>query len=122
MEQKTILVIDDDRNNIKAVKEVLEKAGYRTLEAYTAQEGLDKIKEKTPDLILLDLVLPDESGFRAAHQIKQLPQTKDTPIIAISLKKEELDKHIAAKSGIVDYVEKPIDFHRLLFIIADLIH
>ena len=121
MDQKVILIIDDDRNNVQAVRGILEKAGYAVLAGYTVEEGLRKIEEKTPDLILLDLVLPDESGFRAAHRIKEIPKTKDTPIIAISLKTEAIDKHVAVKSGIVDYIEKPIDFHRLLFSIADLL-
>jgi DNA-binding response OmpR family regulator len=121
MDQKAILIIDDDRNNATVLKELLEKEGFFVFTAYDSAEGLQKIQGHTPDLILLDLVLPDESGFRTAHLIKATPATKDTPIIAISLKTEEIDKHIAAKSGIVDYLEKPLDFHKLIFKIRDLL-
>jgi len=118
---KKILVIDDDYNIAKKSKEELVKAGYLVILAYSAKEGMEKLKSEKPDLVLLDLVLPDESGFKVAQDIKALPEFVDTPIIAASLKHEEVDKHIAAKSGITVYVEKPIDYARLLFDIQDVL-
>lgn len=114
-----ILIIDDDYNIVKKSKEELLKAGFSVVVAYSAKEGIEKVKEEKPDCILLDLVLPDESGFKVAQDIRSLPEFKDIPIIATSLKHEEVDKHIAAKSGITVYVEKPIDYQRLLFDIKD---
>ena len=118
---KKILIIDDDYNIAKENKEKLLKAGYEIVVAYSAKEGLEKLKAEKPDCVLLDLVLPDESGFKVAQDIKSLPDFIDIPIIAISLKHEEIDKHIAAKSGITVYVEKPIDYQRLLFDIKDVL-
>lgn len=118
---KKILVIDDDYNIAKKSKEELVKAGYLVILAYSAKEGMEKLKAEKPDLVLLDLVLPDESGFKVAQEIKSLPEFVNTPIIAASLKHEEVDKHIAAKSGITVYVEKPIDYTRLLFDIQDVL-
>ncbi|MEI6831078.1 MAG: response regulator [Candidatus Omnitrophota bacterium] len=118
---KKILIIDDDYNTVKKTKEELLKAGYTVVVAYSAKEGIEKVKEEAPDCILLDLVLPDESGFKVAQDIRSLPEFKDTPIIATSLKHEEVDKHIAAKSGITVYIEKPIDYQRLLFNIKDVL-
>ena len=118
---KKILIIDDDYNIAKENKERLLKAGYEIIVAYSAKEGLEKLKTERPDCVLLDLVLPDESGFKVAQDIKSLPEFIDIPIIAISLKHEEIDKHIAAKSGITVYVEKPIDYQRLLFDIKDVL-
>jgi two-component system response regulator VicR len=118
---KKILIIDDDYNIAKENKEALLKAGYQVVTAYSGKEGVEKAKAEKPDCILLDLVLPDESGFKVAQDIKSLPEFIDTPIIAISLKHEEIDKHIAAKSGITVYVEKPIDYQRLLFDIKDVL-
>jgi DNA-binding response OmpR family regulator len=118
---KKILIIDDDYNIVKKTKEELLKAGYEIVLAYNAQEGMEMLKIEKPDCVLLDLVLPDESGFKVAHDIKNLPDFKDIPIIATSLKHEEVDKHIAAKSGITVYVEKPIDYQRLLFDIKDVL-
>ena len=116
-----ILVIDDDYNIAKKSREELSKAGYIVTIAYNAAEGMEKLKNEKPDCILLDLVLPDESGFKVAQDIRLLPEFTDTPIIATSLKHEEIDKHIAAKSGITVYVEKPIDYKRLLFDIKDVL-
>jgi len=118
---KKILVIDDDYNIAKKSKEELLKAGYTVVIAYSAKEGMEKLKAEKPDCVLLDLVLPDESGFKVAQDIKALPEFADIPIIAASLKHEEVDKHIAAKSGITVYVEKPIDYPRLLFDIKDVL-
>ena len=118
---KKIMIIDDDFNIVKKSKEELLKAGYTVVVAFSAKEGIIKLKEERPDCILLDLVLPDESGFKVAQDIKSLPEFTNTPIIATSLKHEEVDKHIAAKSGITVYVEKPIDYKRLLFDIKDVL-
>jgi len=118
---KKILVIDDDYNIVKESREELLKAGYSVTVAYSAKEGMEKLKAEKPDCILLDLVLPDESGFKVAQDIKFLPEFTNIPIIAASLKHEEVDKHIAAKSGITVYVEKPIDYSRLLFDIKDIL-
>jgi DNA-binding response OmpR family regulator len=118
---KKILVIDDDYNIAKKSKEELLRAGYKVVIAYSAKEGMEKLKSEIPDCILLDLVLPDESGFKVAQDIKALPEFANIPIIAASLKHDEVDKHIAAKSGITVYVEKPIDYARLLFDIKDVL-
>ena len=118
---KRILIIDDDYNTVKKSKEELLKAGYTVIVAYSAKEGIEKVTEEAPDCILLDLVLPDESGFKVAQDIRSFPKFKDTPIIATSLKHEEIDKHIAAKSGITVYIEKPINYQKLLFNIKDVL-
>jgi len=121
MGAKKIFIIDDDHNSVAALKEFLLVAGYEVNAAFDGKEGLEKIKIYLPDLILLDLVLPDQSGFRIAQEIRDMPEYANIPIIAISLKREEVDKHIAAKSGIADYIEKPIDYQKLLFSIKDIL-
>ncbi len=118
---KKILIIDDDYNIVKKSREELLKAGYTVIAAYSGKEGIEKLKAEKPDCVLLDLVLPDGSGFKVAQDIKALPEFKEIPIIAASLKHEEIDKHIAAKSGITVYVEKPIDYPRLLFDLKDIL-
>ena len=112
---KKILIIDDDYNGSKAIKEILKKEGFEVFYAYSGDEGLKKINETKPDLILLDLVLTDTSGFKIAQELKENPKYSDIAIIAISLKKEDIDKHVAMKVGIIDYLEKPIDAGKLIF-------
>jgi len=116
-----ILIIDDDYNIAKNSREELVKAGYEVVVAYSAKEGIEKLKIEKPDCVLLDLMLPDESGFKVAQDIKNLPEFINIPIIATSLKHEAIDKHIAAKSGITVYAEKPLDYQRLLFDIKDVL-
>jgi len=119
---KKILIVDDDYNGAKETKGALKKEGFEVIYAYSAEEGFNKLKESKPDLILLDLVLPDASGFKVAQEIKRNPAYADIPIIAISLKKEAIDKHIASKVGIIDYLEKPLDIDKLLFRIKDILN
>ena len=106
---------------IRKAKYALEEAGYDIWLAQDGANGLDKLKKFKPDLILLDLVLPDQSGFKVAQEIRSRDEYRHIPIVAISLKKEEVDKHVAAKSGIVEYIEKPIDIQRLLYCISDIL-
>ena len=122
MDKKKILIIDDDFTGAKAIKEALQKEGFIVFYAHNEKSGLEQLKEKQPDIILLDLVLPGESGFKIAQDIKADPQYAGIPIIAISLKREEIDKHIASLSGFLAYVEKPIDINRLLFTIKDILN
>lgn len=121
VDKKKIMVIDDDPNNIREIRDFLEPRGYLVVFAADGQSGIEKIKNLKPDLILLDLVLPGQSGFKIAQEICATPESKDIPIIAISLKREDIDKHIAAHSGIAEYVEKPIDYERLLYHIKDIL-
>lgn len=121
MEQYKILIIDDEPEMIRVARQALEELGYDVRLAHDGKNGIDKLKQFRPDVLLLDLVLPDSSGFRVAREIKSLKQFQYLPIIAISLKKEQLDKHIAAKIGITEYIEKPIDINKLLFCINDIL-
>jgi two-component system alkaline phosphatase synthesis response regulator PhoP len=119
-ENKKILVIDDDPETVDFIKNVLRQAGYEVYAASRGQDGMALLKKVKPELILLDLVLPDQSGFQVGQKIKSISRYKDIPIIAISLKKDDIDKHIAAKSGFLAYLEKPLTSAALLFQVADI--
>jgi len=119
--RKKILIIDDDPDIVKTTKGSLECEGYKVNTAYSGEEGLEKIKEDKPDLILLDLVLPGWSGSRTAREIRSRDEYKDIPIIVLSCKTEYLDKYVAVKSGAVAYIEKPYDMDRLFFCIRDIL-
>ena len=121
MSSGKILLIDDDQDIVQETQAILVKAGYSVCCANTSADAFKRLRSFLPDLILLDLVLPDESGFKIAQKLKDIPKCKNIPIIAISYKKDAVDKHIAAKSGIVQYLEKPLDKERLLFCIRDIL-
>ncbi len=116
-----VLLIDDDQDIVQETQETLVRAGYAVCCANSSFEAFKRLRSFLPDVILLDLVFPDESGFRIAQKIKAIERYKNIPIIAISFKKDAIDKHIAAKAGIVHYLEKPLDKERLLFCIRDIL-
>jgi DNA-binding response OmpR family regulator len=117
MSKIKILIIDDDPQTSRQARDFLKDDEYEILWVSSGKEGLKRLKIIKPDLILLDLVLPDFSGYKIAQELRLIPMCENIPIIAVSLKREDIDKHIALKSGIQEYVEKPIDFDRLTFLI-----
>lgn len=121
MGRKKILIIDDDPATAREVKKLTNRDEFEVFWVANGQDGLKRLTINKPDIILLDLVLPDQSGFKVAQQLKLLPRCSNIPIIAVSLKKEAIDKHVALKSGINEYVVKPIDFNRLTFLMRDIL-
>jgi len=120
-EKKKILIIDDDQSIVAVMRETLIACGYDVCAATDGNEGIEVLKKIHPQLVLLDLVLPDQSGFQVAHKIKSIDKYRDIPLIAISLKKDAIDKHVAAKSGFLAYLEKPIDMQILTFQVNDIL-
>ena len=109
---KTILIIDDDIHIGDMLKEVLEREGYGVLRAYSGTEALMLLSSKTPDLVLLDLMLPGLSGEEV------LPKIKNIPVIVVSAKIDVDNKVDLLLSGAVDYVTKPFNTKELLARIA----
>ena len=109
---KTILIIDDDMHIGNMLTEVLEREGYGVLRAYSGTEALMLLSTKTPDLILLDLMLPGLSGEEV------LPKIKNIPVIVVSAKIDVDNKVELLLGGAVDYVTKPFHTKELLARIA----
>jgi PAS domain S-box-containing protein len=80
----TVLVVDDDRPAVDLVQVILENEGFRVLKAYQGQEGVDVATREHPDVIILDLIMPEMSGVAVAHQLKQIPATRTIPIIVMT--------------------------------------
>lgn len=100
---KTIAIIDDDVYIGDLLEEVLHREGYKTLRAYSGTEALFLLKERKPDLILLDLMLPGLSGEEL------LPRIQGVPVIIVSAKTDVTDKVKLLLEGAVDYITKPFD-------------
>ncbi|MCF0144976.1 MAG: response regulator, partial [Eubacterium sp.] len=100
----TILIIEDDRAIRRLVKNAMMANGYSVLEAETAKDGVRQEEQKRPDLILLDLGLPDHDGIEVIRYIRK---RRITPIIIISARDRESDKVTALDMGADDYVTKP---------------
>ena len=104
----TILIVDDDAAIGDLEQEVLTRAGYAVVRAYSGTEALLAMKDRRPDLILLDLMLPGLSGEEL------LPQIRDIPVIVVSAKAEVSNKVDLLLAGAADYVTKPFDIRELL--------
>lgn len=103
---KRILVIDDEIGIVEFLEINLLKAGFLVEKAYSGQEALEKAKNKPPDLILMDLMLPDIDGFELCQAMRYITQS---PIIIITAKGEDTDKIIGLETGADDYVVKPFN-------------
>jgi DNA-binding response OmpR family regulator len=108
---QTILVIDDEKRLVSLVQSYLAQEGYRVLTAYNGQEALPIAQKEKPDLIILDLMMPEMNGydFMRAHRIQS-----DTPIIMLTAKVEDEDKIIGLELGADDYVTKPFKPRELM--------
>lgn len=109
-----ILVVDDAKNILLVLKMSLEKAGY---EVYTAKDGITAVKkaqEIDPDLILLDILIPNMNGFLVFEALKDEPKTANTTVIFISAKAEKEDLEKAMNMGAADFLVKPIKQDQLL--------
>ena len=106
MDKKKILVVEDE----KAISDILvfnlQREGYNTLAAYDGAEGLRCALEEAPDLILLDVMLPEMDGFEVCRRVRA---EKDTPIIMLTAREEETDKVMGLELGADDYIVKPFD-------------
>ena len=127
---KDILIIDDDRDLVSSIRIVLESKDYNVRAAYNGKEGFGKIEEKTPDLIVLDVMMAtDTEGFDLAFKLKNNPEYQGIPIVMITafpkkMAEEGPDKfqHILGESWPVShFLEKPIDPEELLSTIDDIL-
>jgi len=104
---KKILVVEDERDILQLIKLYLGKEGYRTVLASTGTEALKYAKAEKPDLIILDLMLPEIDGLEVCKRLRAAPDTAMLPIIMLTAKAEESDTVIGLELGADDYVTKP---------------
>lgn len=111
---KSILVVEDSATDRQFLSDLLAKNGYKVLTAQNAEEALAKARELRPDLVLMDVVMPGESGFQATRALSKDEATKKIPVIICSSKGQETDKAWGMKQGARDYVVKPVRGPELL--------
>lgn len=104
---KKILIVEDERDILQLVKMYLEKEGFHTLTAATGSEGLKLARTEKPDLLILDLMLPEMDGLEVCKRLRSAPETAMVPIIMLTAKAEESDTVIGLELGADDYVTKP---------------
>ena len=108
-DMKTILVIDDEANILRLVRDYLEQAGCRVLTASNAETGLHMLRGEMPDLLVLDLGLPDRDGWDLTRLIRTDRQLSAMPIIMLTARVEDSDKIIGLELGADDYITKPFN-------------
>jgi two-component system cell cycle response regulator DivK len=108
-----VLIVDDDERNAKLARDVLERAGMRTLSAATGSEGVELARRHRPDVVLMDLRLPDLDGAEAARLLGADARTAGIPVVALSALRREEATAWLDEAGFAGYVEKPIDVKAL---------
>ena len=112
--QKVVVAVDDAEDVLQIVKGLLTFEGYRFIGASSGEYGLALIQRVAPDLILLDIRLPDLDGFALCHRIRALPSCAKTPIVFMSVCKAPQDIRAAIDAGANDYIVKPFDAKTLV--------
>jgi len=113
-DRRHILVVEDERDLAELLLYNLNRAGYSVTVASTGRQGLEAVSMRTPDLILLDIMLPELSGTEVAGRIRANPATSHVPIIMLTAKSSEVDQVVGLAVGADDYVPKPFSMKVLL--------
>jgi two-component system, sensor histidine kinase and response regulator len=114
MAAPSILVVDDQPINVQLLKRKLEREGIRITAAYTGVEALDCVKKEKPDLILLDVMMPDMDGIEVCQRLQASEETRGIPVIFITARTNKESKLEGLNVGAVDYITKPIDLDETL--------
>ncbi|MCT7978047.1 response regulator [Laspinema olomoucense] len=111
---KDILIVDDTPINLRVLAKILSDRGYKVRKALNGQIALTACQTLVPDVILLDIMMPDMDGYEVCQRLKADPKTQDIPVIFISALEDEWDKVKAFKSGGSDYITKPFQIEEVL--------
>jgi two-component system cell cycle response regulator DivK len=116
--QKTILHIEDNFENRLLVRRLLQSADYQVLEAENALQAINHLRQVRPDLILMDINMPDVDGYTLTSKLKTIPGIKQIPIVAITANAMRGDREKTLRAGCDGYIEKPIDIDTFLIKVA----
>ena len=119
MSKGHILVVEDNMDNYELVRYVLERAGYDVFLAVNGRDGVDAARAQKPDLILMDLGLPEMDGWNAIEKLKSDDETKNIPLYALTAHTLPRDRRRALKAGVDGYVAKPIQMKGFLDIVEE---
>ena len=114
MTGERILVVEDNDKNMKLFRDVLVAKGYRTLEATTGSEAVDVASEHTPDLVLMDIRLPDLDGVQVLHRLRGNARTAAIPVLALTAQAMHGDRERFLAAGFDGYLSKPVDVRELI--------
>ncbi len=109
-----ILIVDDERDLVQVVEFNLRQAGFETASAFDGEQALALVKQRVPDLIVLDLMLPDIPGTEICRNLKSNPRTKNVPVIMLTARGDEVDRVVGFELGADDFVTKPFSVRELV--------
>jgi DNA-binding response OmpR family regulator len=109
-----ILIVDDQPTNLKMLFSFLQESGFKVLVAKTGESALKKLQKVSPDLILLDVMMPGIDGFETCRRLKASAETKDIPVMFMTALSESMDKIKGLRAGAVDYITKPFQQEEVL--------
>lgn len=112
-----ILVVDDSPSEMAKFRDILGRHHYEIIEAYTGEDGIQKAIDLQPNVILMDVVMPEMNGFQATRQITRNPATSHIPVVIISTKNQETDRVWGKRQGAKEYLTKPVTEDELIQII-----
>lgn len=108
---RKVLIVDDEKNIVDILKFNLKKEGFDTIEAYDGEQAIDMALNQSPDIILLDIMLPKIDGFQVCRRLRQ---SISTPILMLTAREEEVDKVLGLELGADDYITKPFSPRELM--------
>ena len=111
-QQQTVLIVEDEKNIVDILRFNLQREGDQTCEAYDGADGLAKARSENPDLILLDVMLPQMNGFDVCRTLRQ--ERNNVPVIILTAREEETDKVFGLEIGADDYITKPFSMRELI--------
>ena len=109
-----VMIVDDSPTEVHVLQKYLRKEGYETFAVHSAKQGIAMARERKPDLILMDVVMPEISGFEATRKLSKDPETSAIPVIMVTTKDLETDRVWGMRQGAEDYLIKPVSQKKLM--------
>jgi twitching motility two-component system response regulator PilH len=109
-----VLIVDDSPTEVHVLRQFLENAGFETDSANDGSEGIAKARERRPDVVLMDIVMPGMNGFQATRELSKDPDTAAIPVLMVTTKSDETDRVWGLRQGATDYIVKPVTEEQLV--------
>jgi class 3 adenylate cyclase len=117
-----VLIVDDDEGNRTLLRDPLETHGYAIVEAENGEQALQKVEQRPPDVILLDVMMPRMDGFEVCRRLKKDPRTAHIPILIITALSERMERLMGIAAGASDFLTKPVDLQELTLRVGHAVH
>jgi twitching motility two-component system response regulator PilH len=121
MSMARILIVDDSPSQLMGIRRIVEKLGHEALTAEDGAAGVEAAKRELPDLILMDVVMPNLNGFQATRSITREPSTKHIPIVLVTTKDQDTDRVWGMRQGAKAYITKPFSESELADMILQML-